>query len=155
MFDCITRTKRGDERVAKLNDKSLLQKLQETMKPYLAQYLCWYYSDPDTRISWDDLCKQDMNFRTTSGENKTEDFCEKNWLIRDDVQRGMIIYMQHMKRYNFMKRYQEMTKKALSGDVNAAKYLDDMDRQLDKMCVDKETESEIDELLKGVNINAS
>ncbi len=141
--------------MAKLNDKSLLQKLQEVMKPYLASYLCWYYSDPDTRISWDDLCKQDMNFRTRSGENKTEDFCEQNWLIRDDVQRGMIIYMQHMKRYNFMKRYQEMTKKALSGDVNAAKYLDDMDRQLDRMCVDKETESEIDELLKGVNINAS
>lgn len=140
--------------MAKMKDKTLLQKLQDVMKPYLASYLCWYYSDPETRISWDDLCKQDMNFRTTSGENKTEDFCEQNWLIREDVQKGMIIYMQHMKRYNFMKRYQEMTKKALSGDVNAAKYLDDMDRQLDRMSVDKETESEIDKLLMEVNINA-
>lgn len=140
--------------MAKMSDKTLLQKLQEVMKPYLGMYLIWYYSDPETRISWDDLCRQDMNFRTATGEKKTEDFCEKNWLIRDDMQRGMIIYLQHMKKYNFMKRYQEMTKKALSGDVNAAKYLDDMDKQLDKMSIDKETASEIDKLLQGVTINA-
>lgn len=139
--------------MAKMSDKTLMQKLQEVVKPYLAMYLCWYYSDPATRISWDELCRQDMNFRTTSGENKTEDFCEKNWLIREDVQRAMIIYLQHMKKYNFMKRYQEMTRKALGGDVNAAKYIDDMDRQLDRMSIDKETESEIDKLLTGVNIN--
>ena len=59
-----------------------------------------------------------------------------------------------MKRYNFMKRYQEMNKKALNGDVNAAKYVDDMDKQLDKMTIDKNTESEIDKLLEGVTINA-
>ena len=44
--------------------------------------------------------------------------------------------------------------KALNGDVNAAKYIDEMDKQLDKMSVDKATESEIDKLLMGVNINA-
>ena len=47
-----------------------------------------------------------------------------------------------------------MTKKALSGDVNAAKYIDDMDKQLDRMSIDKNTESEIDKLLEGVSINA-
>lgn len=142
--------------MAKMKDKTLLQKLDEVMPHYLSAYLSWYYSDPDTRIAWEDLCKQDLNFKSNGADGgyKTEDFCEQNWLIREDVQKGMIIYMQHMKRYNFMKRYQEMTKKALSGDVNAAKYLDDMDKQLDKMSVDKETESEIDKLLMGVNINA-
>ncbi len=65
--------------------------------------------------------KSDANFRSKSGGNKTEDFAEQNWLIRDDVQKAMIIYLQYMKRYNFMKRYQEMNKKALSGDVNSAK----------------------------------
>ena len=53
-----------------------------------------------------------------------------------------------------MKRYQTMTKKALQGDVNAAKYIDDMDKQLDKMSIDKNTENEIDKLLMGVSINA-
>lgn len=53
-----------------------------------------------------------------------------------------------------MKRYQEMNKKALTGDVNSAKYVDEMDKLLDKMSVDKSTESEIDKLLQGVNINA-
>lgn len=133
-----------------------MQKLQEVMPSYLACYLIWYYSDPTTRCSWEELCAYDANFRCQgekSGEYKTEQFAEQNWLIRDDVQKGMIIYMQHMKRYNFMKRYQEMNKKALSGDVNSAKYVDEMDKMLEKMSVDKDTESEIDKLLEGVCIN--
>ena len=96
-----------------------------------------------------------MNFRTQGedGGYKTEQFAEQNWLIREDVQRGMIIYMNHMKIYNQMKVYQSMLKKALSGDVNSAKYLDDFNSRLDKMMDNNETQSEIDELLKGVNIN--
>lgn len=97
--------------MSKLPEKSLLQKLSEVMKPYLANYLIWYYSDPDQRCSWDELCSYDQNFKQkgeNAGQNKTQEFCEQNWLIRDDVQKGMIIYMQHMKRFNFMKRYQEM-----------------------------------------------
>lgn len=144
--------------MAKLKDKTLMQKLQEVMPPYLAMYLCWYYSDPNTRVSWEDLCRYDVNFKQqgeNAGQNKTEEFCEQNWLIRDDVQKGMIIYMQHMKRYNFMKRYQEMNKKALSGDVNSAKYVDEMDKMLEKMSVDKDTESEISKLLEGVHINGN
>ena len=143
--------------MAKLKERTLLQKLTDVMPPYLANYLCWYYADPDTRCSWEELCSYDANFKQQgehAGENKSEQFCEQNWLIRDDVQKGMVIYMQHMKTYNFMKRYQEMNKKALNGDVNAAKYVDDMDKQLDKMSIDKNTENEIDKLLMGVNINA-
>ena len=135
-------------------EKTIMQALTEVVPNYLASYLCWYYSDPNKRISWDDLCKTDSNFRSKNGENKTEDFAEQNWLIRDDVQKAMIVYLQYMKRYNFMKRYQEMNKKALSGDVNSAKYVDEMDKILDKMNIDTSTESEIDKLLEGVNINA-
>lgn len=136
-------------------EKTIMQALTEVVPNYLASYLCWYYSDPNKRISWEELCKSDANFRSKSGENKTEDFAEQNWLIRDDVQKAMIIYLQYMKRYNFMKRYQEMNKKALSGDVNSAKYVDEMDKILDKMSVDKNTESEIDRLLEGVTINGT
>ena len=143
--------------MAKLKDKTLLQKLQEVMPNYLASYLCWYYSDPNTRISWDDLCKQDINFKQqgeNAGQNKSEEFAEQNWLIREDVQKGMIIYMNHMKTYNQMKVYQSMLQKALSGDVNSAKYVDDFNSKLDKMLENKVEQNEIDELLKGVHINA-
>ena len=91
--------------MSKLPEKSLLQKLSEVMKPYLANYLIWYYSDPDQRCSWDELCSYDQNFKQkgeNAGQNKTQEFCEQNWLIRDDVQKGMIIYMQHMKRLQLM-----------------------------------------------------
>ena len=138
-----------------MKDKTLLQKLQEVMPPYLASYLSWYYSDPETRIPWEELCKYDANFRSQGedGGYKTEEFAEQNWLIREDVQRGMIIYLNHMKTYNQMKIYQSMLKKALAGDVNACKYIDDVNGKLDKMVDNKETQSEIDELLKGVQIN--
>ena len=142
--------------MAKLKDKTLMQKLQEVMPSYLAYYLIWYYSDPTTRVSWEELCAYDANFRCQgekSGEYKTEDFAEQNWLIREDVQKGMIIYMQHMKTYNQMKVYQSMLAKALTGDVNSAKYLDDFNNKLDKMMDNKQEQSEIDELLKGVTIN--
>lgn len=139
-----------------MKDKTLLQKLQEVVPPYLASYICWYYSDPNKRCSWEELCQYDANFKSQGEEGgyKTEEFAEQNWLIREDVQRAMIIYLQHMKRYNFMRRYQEMNKKALQGDVNSAKYVDEMDKMLDKMSIDKDTANEIDELLKGVNINS-
>ena len=141
--------------MARMKDKTLLQKLDEVMPHYLSSYLCWYYSDPKTRISWDDLCKTDLNFRSNGadGGNKTEEFAEQNWLIRDDVQKGMIIYLNHMKTYNQMKVYQTMLKKALSGDVNSAKYIDDFNGKLEKMLDNKEAQTEIDELLKGVHIN--
>jgi len=74
--------------MSKLPEKSLLQKLSEVMKPYLANYLIWYYSDPDQRCSWDELCSYDQNFKQkgeNAGQNKTQEFCEQNWLIRDDV----------------------------------------------------------------------
>ena len=48
-----------------------------------------------------------------------------------------------------------MNKKALRGDVNSAKYVDEMDKILDKMSVDKSTEDEIGKLLQGVNINVN
>lgn len=73
-------------------EKTIMQALTEVVPNYLASYLCWYYSDPNKRISWDELCKSDANFRSKSGGNKTEDFAEQNWLIRDDVQKAMIIY---------------------------------------------------------------
>ena len=40
-------------------EKTIMQALTEVVPNYLASYLCWYYSDPNKRISWDELCKSD------------------------------------------------------------------------------------------------
>lgn len=63
-------------------EKTIMQALTEVVPNYLASYLCWYYSDPNKRVSWEELCKSDANFRSKNGKNKTEDFAEQNWLIR-------------------------------------------------------------------------
>lgn len=53
------------------------EKLTDVMPPYLANYLCWYYADPNTRCSWEELCSYDANFKQQgehAGENKSEQF---------------------------------------------------------------------------------
>lgn len=139
--------------MARMSEKTLLQELQEVVPYYLANYLLWYYSDPEQRISWDELCRSDINFKSKTGENKTEDFCEQNWLPRPDVQRAMVIYLNRMKVYNEMKIYQSMLKKAINGDVNSAKYILDVNAKLDKLAKDKQETSEIAKLLEGVEIH--
>ena len=65
-----------------------------------------------------------MQFKSKDGTNKTEEFCENNWLIRDDAQKAIKIYMKNMRTLNTMQIYQKMMNKALNGDVNAAKYVE-------------------------------
>lgn len=133
----------------KPKERTLTQMLEDVMPRYLASYLIWYYSDPKKRVTWEELCKTDTNFKTSAGTFKTEEFAEQNWLIRADVQKGMIIYLKYMKNYNIMKVYQSMLKKALEGDVNACKYIDTVN-QSDLLT---DTNDEWDSFMKGVDIN--
>ena len=116
--------------MANLNVKTVLAKMQEVVPYYIAKYVDWYLTDKNERCPWNDLCKCDINFRVTkkkdgwNGEYKSEEFARDNWLTREDTQKAIQIYMKHMKTYNTMQIYQKMMKKALEGDVNAAKYID-------------------------------
>lgn len=136
--------------MAKNKDKTLLQKMQEICPYHIAKYVQWYLSDQKKRCKWDELCQCDMQFKSKDGTNKTEEFCENNWLIRDDVQKAIKIYMKNMRTLNTMQIYQKMMNKALNGDVNAAKYVENFHNS----DFFEDSEDELDVLLSGINIPA-
>lgn len=136
--------------MAKSKDKTLLQKMQEICPYHIAKYVQWYLSDKKKRCKWDELCQCDMQFKSKDGTNKTEEFCENNWLIRDDAQKAIKIYMKNMRTLNTMQIYQKMMAKALNGDVNAAKYVENFHNS----DFFEDSEDELDVLLSGINIPA-
>ena len=128
----------------------VLQKMQEICPYHIAKYVQWYLSDKKKRCKWDELCQCDMQFKSKDGTNKTEEFCENNWLIRDDAQKAIKIYMKNMRTLNTMQIYQKMMNKALNGDVNAAKYVENFHNS----DFFEDSEDELDVLLSGINIPA-
>ena len=128
--------------------KTIIQKMQEVAPNYIAKYVEWYLTDPEDRCSWEELCTCDQQFKSRRGGYKTEDFAKENWLTREDTQRAIQIYMKHMKTYNTMRIYRKMLDKALSGDVNAAKWVE----QFHESDFFDESTDEIDEFLNKVNI---
>jgi len=127
---------------------TLQQKLESVCPPYIARYVRWYMSPPDDRCSWAELCATDAHYRDSGGNDRTEEFCRENWLTREDAQKAVKICMTHLKTYNSMRIYQKMLDKALKGDVNAAKYIDNFHNS----SFFEETTDEIDEFLNTVNI---
>lgn len=127
---------------------SVFQKMQEVVPYYIAKYVDWYLTDSNERCTWDELCTCDKNYKCKAGENKTEQFAKENWLTREDTQRAIQIYLKHMKTYNTMRIYRKMLDKALQGDVNAAKWVE----QFHESDFFDESTDEIDEFLNKVNI---
>ena len=70
----------------------------------------------------------------------------KTYIITPDTNEFHIEYLRFEKDTPLPEELQTL--------VHVAYKVDDMDKQLDKMSIDKNTESEIDKLLMGVNINA-
>ena len=130
------------------NPTTLIAKMTKVCPYYVGKYVEWYLTPPDERQSWDDLCKCDNHFQNKSGENRTEKFCKENWLVREDSQAAIKIYMKHKQTVNTMKIYQKMLDKALSGDVQAAKYIQDF--HASKFFEDEQ--DEINDFLNTVNI---
>lgn len=130
------------------NPTTLIAKMTTVCPYYIGKYVEWYLSPPDERQSWDSLCKCDQMFQSKNGQNKTEKFCRENWLPREDAQAAIKIYMKHMQIINTMKIYQKMLDKALGGDVQAAKYIQDFHSS--KFFEDEQ--DEINDFLNTVNI---
>ncbi len=133
--------------------KTVLQKMTEVAPYYIAKYVEWYLTPTEDRISWEDLCKCDIQYRTRDPEgklsiNKSEQFAKENWLTREDTQKAIQIYMKHMKTINTMKIYEKMLDKALQGDVNAAKYIEGFHNS----DFFDEGEDEINDFLNTINI---
>lgn len=133
-----------------LTYKTVLQKMSEVTTYYIAKYVEWYLTDKNERCTWDVLCQCDPNYKSKSGENKTEKFARDNWLTREDAQKAIQIYMKHMKTINIMQIYQKMLDKALDGDVNAAKYIESFHNS----DFFDESSDDIEDFMKNVNIPA-
>jgi hypothetical protein len=136
-----------------------MQKMTAVAPYYIAKYVDWYMTPKEERCSWDELCRCDENYRVrtkTDGvvavteTNKTEEFCRTNWLTRPDTQKAIQIYLRGMKNYNIMLIHNKMMEKALAGDVNAAKYID----QFYNSAFFDDKDDEIDDFLSSVNIPA-
>lgn len=130
-------------------ENTVISKLQKTGLPYyLCKYVDWYMTAPDERVKWEELCRCDMNYSTKQGQYKTEQFARDNWLTRTDVQEGIIVWLSHMKTLNTLKIYQTMFDKAMSGDVQAAKWVEDFHNSK----FFKEEHDEIDEFLNNISL---
>jgi hypothetical protein len=122
--------------------KTVIQKLEEVTTPAIARFIVYYYTPEDKRKSWDE-------FKTCHDliKKRTYDECLE-WLTREDAQIGMQVYQKHMKIYNMTKLYDSMLDKAMNGDVNAAKWVE----QFTHSDYFDESEDEIDTFLSNVNI---
>ena len=122
--------------------KTVIQKLEEVTTPAIARFIVYYYTPEDKRKSWDE-------FKTCHDliKKRTYDECLE-WLTREDAQIGMQVYQKHMKIYNMTKLYDSMLDKAMNGDVNAAKWVE----QFTHSDYFDDSEDEIDTFLSNVNI---
>lgn len=124
--------------------KTIFAKMEDAAPPYIGRYIAWYFSPKDKRKSWEEFMTCDPNIK-----GKTEEFCEQ-WLTREDTQKAIQIYMKHMKTYNLSQIYYKMLDKAMTGDTNAAKWVE----QFSNSDFFDESEDELDNFLNGINIPA-
>ena len=68
------------------NIKTIIGTLQDYVPYYLARYVDWYMTPADKRQPWEDLCKCDQAYSDKKGGFRTPEYCEDNWLPRQDVQ---------------------------------------------------------------------
>ena len=102
------------------NPTTLIAKMTKVCPYYVGKYVEWYLTPPDERQSWDDLCKCDNHFQNKSGENRTEKFCKENWLVREDAQAAIKIYMKHMQTVNTSRSFliSSMVVRCLRTNIN-------------------------------------
>ena len=128
--------------MGQIRTESINQKLQKIVPKYIANFILWYYSPEDKRIPFEEFMPYEPNVK-----GKSLDDC-KEWLTREDSIQAIREYHKHMKDYNLMQLYESMLEKAIKGDVNAAKWVE----QFSNSDFFNDTTDEIDEFMKNVNI---
>lgn len=130
--------------MGQLRCESLFQKLEKIVPHYIARFIIWYYTPEDKRVPFDNFMTYEPNVK-----NKTLEEC-MDWFTREDTQEALLVYHKQMKRLNLLKLYDAMLDKALQGDTNAAKWVENFSNS---SFFDDSTD-EIDDFMKNVNIPA-
>lgn len=125
-----------------LRTESINQKLQKIVPKYIANFILWYYTPEEKRKPFEEFMPYEPNVKGKSLEE-----CEE-WLTREDSIQAIREYHKHMKDYNLMQLYESMLGKAVKGDVNAAKWVNEFSNS----DFFNDTTDEIDEFMKNVNI---
>lgn len=128
--------------MGQLRTESIQQKLHKIVPKYIGNFILWYYTPEEKRCPFEEFMPYEPNVM-----NKTLDEC-KEWLTREDSIQAIREYHKHMKDYNLMQLYESMLEKAIKGDVNAAKWVE----QFSNSDFFNDTTDEIDEFMKNVNI---
>ena len=124
----------------KVNNKTLREKLMEVIPEHMARFLIWYKSDENKRKPFEEL--QDAKIVNL-------DVCI-DWLTREDCQNALQVYEKHMRKYKLMELYNSMYDKAMTGDVNAAKYVNEF---ANGKFFD-ETDDKVEDFMKNVNLSS-
>lgn len=122
--------------------ESINQKLQKIVPKYIASFIIWYYTPEDKRCPFKEFMPYEPNVK-----GKSLDDC-KEWLTREDSIQAIREYHKHMKDYNLMQLYESMLGKAVKGDVQAAKWVE----QFSNSDFFNDTTDEIDDFMKNVNL---
>ncbi len=130
------------------NIKTIIGTLQDYVPYYLARYVDWYMTPADKRQPWEDLCKCDQAYSDKKGGFRTPEYCEDNWLPRQDVQEAMQAYLKYFKKQNLTMLYQSMLKKAMDGDVKAADWI----VKFSEGEFFNDTHDEVNDFLNGIKI---
>ena len=128
--------------MGQIRTESINQKLQKIVPKYIANFILWYYTPEEKRKPFEEFMPYEPNVK-----GKTVEDCEE-WLTREDSIQAIREYHKHMKDYNLMQLYESMLEKAVKGDVNAAKWVE----QFSNSDFFNDTTDEIDEFMKNVNI---
>lgn len=120
--------------------KSINQKLNEIVPDYITRFILWYKTPEEKRKPFEEL--KDYYI-------KDYDTC-MDWLTREDAQDALLVYEKHMKKYKMLELYNSMYDKAMTGDTNAAKWVESFSNS---DFFDESTD-EIDDFLNNVNIPA-
>lgn len=126
------------------NVETLQQKLEKIVPKYIAKYIIWYYSDKKARCPFDELQPYEPIMK-----NKTENDCLE-WLTREDTQNALLVYHKHMKKLKMLQLYESMYDKAIGGNVNAAKWVEDFSNS----DFFDESSDEMNDFLNDINIPA-
>lgn len=125
-----------------LRNESINQKLEKIVPKYIARFIIWFNTDAEKRCPFEELMTYEPNMKGKSLED-----C-KEWLTRQDAIEAQKVYHKHMKDYNLMQLYESMFDKALQGDVNAAKWVENFSNS--SFFEDKA--DEVENFMKNVNI---
>lgn len=119
-----------------------IKKYLKNNKEKKVYFIKWYIDGDKTKESYEKECKPNSIVEYESA---------MKWLLEEDVQEAVKAYLKNQRTFKMLEIYDSMLKKALSGDVKSAEWVEKFFKS--DFFTGNEID-EIDEYLNGINIPA-